>query len=39
VNPTGFVVAGFTPIMPPNIRSQLSDAEFEGLVQFLLAQE
>jgi cytochrome c oxidase subunit 4 len=39
VNPTGFVVEGFTPIMPPNIRSQLSDAEFEGLVQFLLAQE
>lgn len=38
-NPTAFVVEGFPPAMPPNIRQNMTDAEFEAVVAFLLAQK
>jgi cytochrome c oxidase subunit 4 len=37
-NPGAFVVEGFPPAMPANIRQNMTDAEFEALVAFLLAQ-
>jgi cytochrome c oxidase subunit IV len=38
-NPGAFVVEGFPPAMPANIRQNMTDAEFEALVAFLLAQK
>ena len=39
-NPGAFVSPGFPPnVMPPTIRSTLTDQEFEAVVAFLLAQK
>jgi cytochrome c oxidase subunit 4 len=38
-NPTAFVVEGFPPAMTPGLKSNMTDAEFDALVQFLLAQK
>jgi cytochrome c oxidase subunit IV len=38
-NPGAFVVEGFPPAMPANIRQNLTNSEYETLVAFLLAQE
>ena len=38
-DPTSLVVDGFAPLMPPNIRSAITDEAMEDLVAFLLVQE
>ena len=38
-DPPAFLVEGFGPLMPGTIRSTMTDAEFEDLVVFLLAQK
>jgi cytochrome c oxidase subunit 4 len=38
-NPGAFVVEGFPPAMPATIRQNMTDAEFEALVAFLLAKK
>lgn len=38
-DPPSFVVDGFSPIMPPTIRSAITDEAMEDLIAFLLVQE
>ena len=35
--PGAFVVEGFPDVMPPGLRDQMSDEQFEALVQYLLS--
>jgi len=38
-NPNAFIMPGFPPVMPPNLKANMTKDEYEALVAFLLAQK
>jgi len=38
-NPNAFITPGFPPVMPPNLKANMTKDEYEALVAFLLAQK
>lgn len=37
VNPSAFVVSGYAPLMPPDLAKNLSSADLEALIVYLLS--